>query len=63
MPSEKYMDKYLPNYPYGTLYDISFNWGKSYRSVYNTYNNTFPLIYHSPGPNFTISQLRKVVCG
>tara|TARA_Y100000310_G_scaffold344080_1_gene455006 strand:- start:2478 stop:3323 length:846 start_codon:yes stop_codon:yes gene_type:complete len=63
MPSEKYMNEHLPNYPYGTLYDIDFNWGESYRSVYNTYNNTFPLIYHSPGPNFTISQLRKVVCG
>ena len=43
--------------------DIKFNWGSAYRSVYNTYNDTYPLIYHSPGTEYTISQLRKVVRG
>ena len=63
MPTEAYREKHLPEYPYGTLYDINFNWGSAYRSVYNTYNDTYPLIYHSPGTEYTISQLRKVVRG
>ena len=50
-------------HPYGTLFDMDFNWGSSYQTVYNTYNGTHPLIYHSCGPEASISHLRKVLQG
>ncbi len=63
MPTKEYREKNLPDYPYGSLYDIQFNWGETYRTVYNTYSNTYPLIYHTPGKDYVMSQLRKVVKG
>lgn len=63
IPNKKWRDKIHPDYPYATLFDIDFNWGKTYRSVFNTYNNSYPLIYHSPGSVFVINQLKQVIRG
>lgn len=63
IPAKKWRENSRPDYPYGSLYDMKFDWGKTYQSVYNTYNGSHPLIYHSPGPSCVISQLRKVVMG
>ena len=62
-PTRKYRDTHCPNFPTGTLYDVHFNWGETYRTVYNTYSNNYPLIYHSPGPDYVMSQLDKVIRG
>ena len=63
IPNKNWRDQVYPDYPYATLFDVTFKWGTSYRSVFNTYNCSYPLIYHSPGPPFVMSQLNKVVRG
>ena len=53
---------YRKKYHIDTLWDVDIpKWGSSYRTVYNDYNNTYPLIYHTPGSDYTMSHLRKVV--
>ena len=63
IPAKNWREYSRPDYPYGTLYDMKFDWGNSYRCVYNTYTGSYPLIYHSPGPDYVMYQLRKVVRG
>ena len=63
IPAKNWREYSRPDYPYGTLYDMKFDWGNSYRSVYNIYNGSYPLIHHSPGPDYVMYQLRKVVRG
>ena len=52
-------------YPVGSMFDIKFNWNTSYRAVHNEYEEyqSFPMIYHAPGSDYSMSQVSKVLKG